>query len=50
MIWEALKTKVEVTDFSVAGYSLGGFNAAFVTQLDEEHKVFSFRKALLISP
>ena len=41
---------IEVTDFYVTGYSLGGFNTAFVTQLDEQRQVFNFRKALLINP
>ena len=49
-IWDTLKDKIEVTDFYVTGYSLGGFNAAFVTLLDEQKQVFRFRKALLINP
>ena len=49
-IWDGLKSKIEVTDFYVTGYSLGGFNTAFVTYLDESRKTFNFRKALLINP
>jgi len=49
-IWDTLKDRVEVTDFYVTGYSLGGFNAAFVTWLDETKQTFNFRKALLINP
>ena len=49
-VWETLKDRIEVTDFYVTGYSLGGFNAAFVTWLDEQRKTFRFRKALLINP
>ena len=49
-IWGKLKKKIEVTDFYVTGYSLGGFNTAFVTYLDEKRQVFNFRKALLINP
>ena len=49
-IWDTLKDKLEVTDFYVTGYSLGGFNTAFVTLLDEQKQVFRFRKALLINP
>lgn len=49
-IWGTLKERIEVTDFYVTGYSLGGFNAAFVTWLDEKQQVFNFRKALLINP
>jgi hypothetical protein len=49
-IWGRLKKRTKVTDFYVTGYSLGGFNTAFVTWLDEQRKVFNFRKALLINP
>ena len=42
--------KMDVTDYYVSGYSLGGFNAAFVTLLDEKEQAFNFRKALLINP
>lgn len=49
-VWDRLKDDIEVTDFYVTGYSLGGFNAAFVSWLDEQRKVFNFRKALLINP
>lgn len=41
---------ITVTDYYVTGYSLGGFNTAFVTHLDETRQVFNFRKALLINP
>ena len=49
-IWATLQDEIEVTDFFVTGYSLGGFNTAFVTLLDEERQVFNFKKALLINP
>jgi hypothetical protein len=49
-IWDTLKDKIQVTDFYVTGYSLGGFNTAFVTLLDEQKQVFRFKKALLINP
>lgn len=49
-IWDKLQSRIEVTDFFVTGYSLGGFNTAFVTKLDEERQVFNFKKALLINP
>lgn len=49
-IWDKLKKRIEVTDFYVTGYSLGGFNTAFVTWLDETRQTFNFRKALLINP
>ena len=50
LIQDKFRNDIEVTDFYVAGYSLGGFNTAFVTWLDEKRKVFNFRKALLINP
>jgi hypothetical protein len=49
-IWDKLQDRIEVTDFFVTGYSLGAFNTAFVTLLDEERQVFNFKKALLINP
>jgi hypothetical protein len=49
-IWEANKSSIEVTDFHVTGYSLGGANAAFVAKLDEEKKRFNFKKVLMINP
>ena len=49
-IWETLKDRIEVTDFYVTGYSLGGFNTAYVTWLDEQRQTFRFKKALLINP
>ncbi len=49
-IWHAIKDKVEVTDFYLAGYSLGAFEAAFVTQLDDDRQVFRFKKVLMINP
>lgn len=49
-IWSLTKGCVEVSDFSLAGYSLGGTEAAFVARLDEERKVFGFRRVLMINP
>jgi hypothetical protein len=50
MIWKRLDGKIEVTSFNLTGYSLGGFNSAYVARLDEERKSFNFRKVLLINP
>ena len=50
MIWAELKTDIEVTSFNVTGYSLGGFNAAYVSKLDEDRKSFNFKHVLLINP
>ena len=53
-IWEKLEKKMEVTDFYLAGYSLGAAESAFIAKLDEEldekDRVFNFRKVLLINP
>ena len=49
-IWARLEKKIEVTSFNMTGYSLGGFNAAYVAKLDEERKSFNFRRVLLINP
>jgi hypothetical protein len=50
MIWGELKSEITATSFNVTGYSLGGFNAAFVSKLDEERKSFNFKHVLLINP
>jgi len=44
------KREVQVTGYHLTGYSLGGFNAAFITHLDETEGVFDFRRVLLINP
>jgi len=41
---------IEVSSFQLCGYSLGATQAAFVAKLDEERRVFNFRKVLLINP
>ena len=49
-IWAEIGPGMEVTSFNLTGYSLGGTNAAFVALLDEERKVFNFRRVLLLNP
>jgi pimeloyl-ACP methyl ester carboxylesterase len=49
-IREGLQDEVQVRGYAVAGYSLGGAQAAFVARLDEDLKVFGFRRALMINP
>lgn len=39
-----------VSDFYLAGYSLGGLDAAFVSQLDETEQAFNFRRVLMLNP
>ena len=48
--WKQVQGEVEVSSFNVAGYSLGATQAAFVAKLDEERRVFNFRKVLMINP
>lgn len=50
MIWAELKADIDVTTFNLTGYSLGAFNAAFVSKLDEERNSFDFNRVLLINP
>ncbi len=50
MIWEKYREKVEVSEFYLTGYSLGGMNSAFVSKLDEDEKAFNFKKVLMINP
>jgi hypothetical protein len=41
---------IEVSEFYVTGYSLGGAEAAFVSYIDETEGVFDFKKVLMINP
>jgi hypothetical protein len=50
MAWLKVKDDIEVSDFYLTGFSLGGTQAAFVAKLDEERKSFNFRKVLMINP
>jgi hypothetical protein len=47
---QKVKGDIEISDFYVGGYSLGGTQAAFVAKLDEERKSFNFKKVLMINP
>ncbi len=49
-VYEKIRDDIEVNTFFLAGYSLGGAQAAFVSQLDEEAKAFNFAKVLMINP
>jgi hypothetical protein len=48
--WKEVQSDIEVSEFLLGGYSLGGTEAAFVAKLDEERRVFNFRKVLMIAP
>ncbi|MEN6464789.1 MAG: alpha/beta hydrolase [Syntrophaceae bacterium] len=48
--WKKVRKDVDVSEFHLSGYSLGGTHAAFVAKLDEERRVFNFRKVLMLNP
>lgn len=50
LVWQIdLKDQIEVSDFFVTGYSLGGAQAAYVAYIDEEQKFFDFKKVLVMN-
>lgn len=50
LAWQQVKGDIEVSEFLLGGYSMGASQAAFVAKLDEERRVFNFRKVLMINP
>jgi len=48
--WNQVKGDIEVTSFYLCGYSLGATQAAFVAKLDDDRRLFNFRKVLMINP
>jgi hypothetical protein len=50
LAWEVVKDDIEVSDFYLTGYSLGGAQSAFVSLIDEQEKAFNFKKVLMINP
>jgi hypothetical protein len=50
LAWEQVKDRIKVSGFYLTGYSLGGSQSAFVAKLDEEKRVFNFKKVLMINP
>ena len=44
-----LKRRIQVSDFYVAGYSLGGAQTAYVAYIDDQQKFFNFKKALVMN-
>lgn len=41
---------LDVSEFHLIGYSLGGLHAAFVSELDERMRSFNFKRVLLVNP
>jgi len=50
LAWEQVKGRIKVSEFYLTGYSLGGSQSAFIAKLDEEKRVFNFKKVLMINP
>ena len=44
------KDRIQVSEFHLTGYSLGATQAAFVAKLDDEKRVFNFKKVYMINP
>lgn len=50
LIRDQVQDDIDISDYYLLGYSLGGAQAAFITRLDQQRKQFNFRKTLLINP
>ena len=50
LAYAQVKDRIEVSGFDLAGYSLGGTQAAFVAKLDDAQHAFDFQRVLLINP
>ena len=50
LAYNKIKDQVEVTDFYMMGYSLGGSNAAVLSYIDEKEKVFNFKRVFMVNP
>jgi predicted alpha/beta-fold hydrolase len=47
---ERLRKRIRVSDIYLVGYSLGGWQSAFVARLDEQQQALGFHKVLMINP
>ena len=50
LIRRQIQDETHVSEWYLAGYSLGATHAAFVAKLDDERRSFGFEKVLLINP
>ncbi|UCF95592.1 MAG: alpha/beta hydrolase [Desulfobacterales bacterium] len=50
LAWQQVKDRIQVSQFYLTGYSLGAAQAAFISQLDEQKRLFNFSKVLMINP
>ena len=50
LAYNKIKDQVDVTDFYIMGYSLGGTNAAVLSFIDEKEKAFNFKRVFMVNP
>lgn len=50
LAYNKIKDQIEVTDFYIMGYSLGGTNAAVLSYIDEKEKTFNFKRVFMVNP
>ena len=50
LAYNKIKDQVDVTDFYIMGYSLGGTNAAVLSYIDEKEKSFNFKRVFMVNP
>jgi predicted alpha/beta-fold hydrolase len=47
---QQLQNRIQVSDIYLTGYSLGGWQSAFIARLDDQQKALGFRRVLMINP
>ncbi|MGE0085669.1 MAG: hypothetical protein AB7S75_14765 [Desulfococcaceae bacterium] len=50
LAYEEVKEDIDVSGFCVSGYSLGAAQAAYVSYIDEQQRIFNFRRVLMLNP
>lgn len=48
--YNEIKNQIDSKDFYIMGYSLGGANSAIVSYIDEQEKVFNFKRVFMVNP
>jgi len=48
--YNKIKNQIDVSEFYIMGYSLGATNSAIVSFIDENEKVFNFKRVFLVNP
>lgn len=48
--YERVEDKIEVSEFYLTGYSMGGTQSAYVSLIDETEQYFDFKRVLMINP